>query len=70
MGLEPRVFWSLTVREFWIKYRAFIRAEDRAEASVMRQALRTQHYKKADRNALSRAANALRRYPVKRWLQP
>jgi hypothetical protein len=70
MGLEPLVFWSLTVREFWIKYRAFIRAEDRAESAWLRHALRTQRYKKADRNQIARAANALKRYPVKRWLQP
>lgn len=69
MGLEPAAFWSLTIREFWIKHAAFTRAEDRLEAVFIRQALRTQSYKSKDRNALNRSANALRRYPRKKWLQ-
>lgn len=64
----PQQFWSLTMREFGIKHAAFIRAEDRAEAALMRQDLRTQRYKTKDRNAMTRMANRLKRYPVKSWL--
>jgi len=70
MGLEPQAFWSLTVREFWIKHAAFTRAEDRRESALIRHALRTQSYKSKDRNQLNRAANALKRYPRKAWLTP
>ena len=68
MGLEPLAFWSLTIREFWIKHAAFTRAEDRRESAMIRHALRTQSYKAKDRNQLNRAANALKRYPRKSWL--
>lgn len=70
MGLEPREFWSLTMREFWIKFRAFSRAEDRRESEQIRHALRTVTYKPQDMNNLTRAANALKRYPRKQWLNP
>lgn len=69
LGLMPEHFWSLTVREFWIKFEAFARAEGRAESAQMRQALRVGNYKKGDRAAMMRDANALRRYPVKPWLK-
>lgn len=65
----PWEFWRLTVREFWIKYEAFRRAEDRREAELIRQDLRTTPMKAKDRNILNRQANALKRYPVKRWLR-
>jgi hypothetical protein len=64
----PDQFWSLTVREFWIKHAAFSRAEDRAEAALIRQALRLGQFKKSAANELSRYANALKRYPIKPWL--
>jgi hypothetical protein len=70
MEMQPSAFWRLTIREFWIKHRAFSRLEDRREAAMIRQALRTVGgYKKADRQALERSARALTRYPVKKWLQ-
>lgn len=69
MGLEPRVFWSLLVREFWIKYDAFRRAEDRREALMLNQVVLSTHMKEKDRNAMKRRANLLTRYPVKRWLR-
>jgi hypothetical protein len=65
----PWDFWRLTVREFWLKHDAFIRSEGRAEAALIRQALRRGRYKEKDRNALNRQANQLNRYPVKRWLR-
>ena len=69
MELAPREFWALTVREFWIKHDAFRRKEDRAESALMRQALRTEQYKTKDRNAMTRDANRLKRYPIKPWLR-
>lgn len=65
----PSRFWSLTVREFHIKYRAFIRSEGREEAALIRQALRTTGGKKSERMKLERVANRLRQYPVKPWLK-
>jgi hypothetical protein len=69
LGLMPEQFWALTVREFWIKFEAFARSESRAEAALIRQALRLGNYKKGDRAAMTRDATALRRYPVKPWLE-
>lgn len=69
MELDPDVFWRLTVREFWIKHDAFVRKEDRAEAALMRQALRTHRYKDRTRNLLNQEANRRKRYPVKPWLK-
>lgn len=68
MGLMPWDFWRLTVREFWLKHDAFVREENRKEAAWIRQAVRTKRYKAADKNTLLRAANSLKRYPVKPWL--
>ena len=65
----PEQFWSLTPREFWIKYRAFVRRENRAESTQIRQALRTTGGKPSARAKLERAANSLRQYPVKPWLK-
>lgn len=70
IGLSPDAFWSLLVREFWIKHRAFERAEDRARSLVIQLAAMTGHYNEKDRGRLERQANLLRRYPVKRWLLP
>lgn len=70
MGLAPDIFWSLTPREFWIKHRAFTRAEDRSRSLVVQLAAMTGHYSEQDRVKLERWANQLRRYPVKRWLLP
>lgn len=63
----PDQFWSLNVREFWIKHRAFTRAEDRQQALVIDLALRTADYKDNARGELTRYMNALRRYPIKQW---
>lgn len=68
MALAPDAFWSLTVREFWIKHAAFRRSEDRQRALVIEHALMTQSYKPNDKQALQRNVNVLRRYPIKRWL--
>ena len=70
MGLSPDTFWSLTVREFWIKHRAFSRAEDRAKSLVVTLALMTGDFPKAQHAKLERSAHALRRYPIKSWLVP
>jgi hypothetical protein len=69
MELMPCEFWSLTVREFWIKHDAFIRAEDRRESAFIRHALRSVSLKPKAWNQLNKQANVLRRYPVKRWLR-
>lgn len=68
MGLDPAVFWSLTVREFWIKHAAFTRAEDRRRSEVIELALLTTTYKDRVRNQMEQTKNRLRRYPIKRWL--
>lgn len=65
----PDAFWSLTVREFWLKHAAFSRAEDRAESARVRQALRLGHFENATAAQLHRHANALKRYPIKPWLK-
>lgn len=66
----PAQFWSLTVREFWIKHAAFSRAEDRRRSLMLEQvSFVAPKQKKADQNALIRNANVLRRYPVKPWLK-
>lgn len=69
MGLQPRDFWSLTVREFWIKHDAFKRAEDRARSLVFEHVSLSVHRKERHQNAIVRQVNALRRYPVKPWLK-
>ncbi len=66
----PTEFWSLTKREFDIKFRAFTRAEDRKRALVVQLAAMTGHYTDKDRHTLERQANQLRRYPLKKWLLP
>lgn len=70
MGLSPEAFWSLTVREFWIKHRAFTRAEDRQKSLVYTVALLTGDHSKQTAAKLERSAYALRRYPIKAWLVP
>jgi hypothetical protein len=69
MGLMPRDFWSLTVREFWIKHDAFKRSEDRKRSLMMEHVSLSVPRKDADQNAIKRTVNALRRYPVKPWLR-
>lgn len=68
MGLSPVAFWSLTVREFWIKHRAFVRSEDRARSGLYTLALLTGNFQKTHQDKLERSAHALRRYPIKAWL--
>ncbi len=70
MGLSPEAFWSLTVREFWIKHAAFFRSEHRQRANLIELALRTTDYKKDAIGQLQKSVNALRRYPLKQWLLP
>lgn len=67
MGLMPAEFWSLTVREFWLKHAAFMRAEDRVR-SVMYEHAMTQVSDKKARRSVQNAINVLRRYPLKPWL--
>jgi hypothetical protein len=68
MGLSVQAFWSLTVREFWIKHRAFTRAEDRRRSLFLEHALLLGQFKDKDRNNIRKSVNALRRYPIKQWL--
>lgn len=69
MGLSPEAFWSLTYREFQIKYAAFVRAENRQRALVMEHALMTSGAKGSERESAQREIYALRRYPEKSWLK-
>lgn len=70
LGLSPEAFWSLTLREFWIKHAAFSRAEDRALSRVYTLANLTGTFRVDERRKLKKAESALRRYPVKKWLLP
>lgn len=70
MGLAPAEFWSLTYREFWIKHRAFERGEDRARALIFELAAMVGQFDERRRGKVLRGANALRRYPIKKWLSP
>lgn len=70
MGLMPWQFWRLTVREFWMKHDAFKRSEGRKRSLMIEHAaLVAPRKKKTDQNDMMRAVHALRRYPVKPWLQ-
>jgi hypothetical protein len=68
--LTPDHFWSLTPREFGIKYAAFQRAENRAKADQIALALMLGHYKAGDRQRMAHEENALRTYPIKLWTLP
>lgn len=70
LGLSPEAFWSLTVREFEIKHRAFTRAEDRQKSLVYLLAGMTTEYSAPQKARIERSVNALRRYPIKAWLVP
>lgn len=52
-----------------MKHAAFQRAEDRARSLFLELAAMTGNFKDKDRKQLRRTVNALRRYPVKRWLK-
>lgn len=70
MGLTPWDFWRLTYREFNVKHAAFSRAEDRQRSLVLEHSLvSVPGRKKQDTTRLQQMVNALRRYPVKQWLQ-
>ena len=70
MGLSPDAFWDLTYREFWIKHRAFNRAESRARALVFEVALMVAPADKKVQAARAEAVKALRQLPLKQWLFP
>lgn len=67
MGLSPDALGDLTVDDFWIKHRAFTRAENRQQAIVIELALRTGEYKDDVRQRLQQDIYALRQYPIKKW---
>lgn len=69
----PAQFWALTVRQFWIKYRAFIRAENRQLRRMAQSALMTDgdKYKKHMRTPeklLGAGGRPMNLYPVKKWI--
>jgi hypothetical protein len=70
LGLMPEQFWSLTFKEFLLKWAAFARAEDRQRSLVLEHAVMTGQYSEKQRGVMRRGVNALRRYPIKRWLLP
>lgn len=70
MGLAPDVFWSLLVREFWIKHRAFERDESRRHSLFVELAARTGHFNENDQRRMMQSAYQLKRYPLKKWLLP
>jgi hypothetical protein len=65
--LSPEAFWSLTVREFWIKFAAFQRRENRAMHRLARLALLTTRYKTEVRHP-EQLVGSPSRYPMKAWL--
>ena len=70
----PDQFWSLLYRDFWIKYRAFIRAENRAMRRMAMAALLTDgdKYKKHMRTPeklLGCGGKPMALYPMKQWLR-
>lgn len=64
----PAEFWTLTLREFFIKHEAFKRAEDRAKSLVYLLAGMIGQFKENDLQRVRNNAMALRRYALKRWL--
>jgi hypothetical protein len=68
----PAQFWSLTVREFWLKWHAYARTEDRRRSLLFEYLGMTAsaQMKPSDRSKVWRSVNQLRRYPLKRWLLP
>jgi hypothetical protein len=66
----PDQFWSLTLREFWLKFDGFARAEDRRRGLIFEHALMVGRGDQKQQRQLQRGVNALRRYPLKRWLLP
>ena len=65
----PDQFWSLTIAEFHIKHGAFARAEDRQRGMVFELAGLIGMFNEKDRTKVTNNARALRRYPIKPWLQ-
>lgn len=67
----PEQFWRLTLREFWIKYEGFLRAENRAKALVGLNALLTVPYPKERRPSSPGQVLGWRKpvplYPVQTW---
>jgi hypothetical protein len=70
--LMPDQFWSLTFREFQLKWAAFERAEQRAEWLVGRHAYLTVKYAKdpGSPERLLGYRRGMNRYPIKQWLRP
>ena len=69
MGLSPEAFWRLTVREFWIKWRAHQRARDWERSLLFEFVLKTTPgLSQKTETDLQRSIHQLRRYPIKRWL--
>lgn len=67
----PDQFWSLTYREFGLKFEAFSREQDRQRALAFESGLvANPHMGKRQRAHIERAINQLRRYPLKQWLLP
>jgi hypothetical protein len=68
----PEQFWSLTFREFNLKWDGFLRAEQRAEWLVGRHAMLTTRFEKkpASVSRLLGYVRPMNRYPLKPWLLP
>lgn len=66
----PEQFWSLLVREFWMKHDAFMRREDRALylAAWSIWVKDRKKFKPEPMNPEQLIGRVLRRYPVKPWL--
>lgn len=65
----PAAFWSLTVREFWIKHDAFMREQDRRLYLLAWQAWKTTTYKPKAKHPEEIIGRVLTRYPEKPWLK-
>jgi hypothetical protein len=74
MGLSPAQFWTLTPGEFWIKHRAFYRADNRAKLLVGLNGFILGRWPKKDRPQSPGQVLGWRGvvplYPEKPWLKP
>ena len=75
LELSPQAFWSLTYREFMLKYHAFLRRENREIRRLAQLALWTdgakfkKHERTPERLCGWPGPGPMKLYPVKRWLE-
>ena len=63
----PDQFWSLSLREFWIKHAAFMRAENRKRALGFELAGMVSMADEKAKRVWARNTSVLTQYPIKPW---